>query len=157
MSKYIRAVSTNFIFFTISVIFFLIITPLAIHIMGEEFYGLWVILSALLLFSNVGTLGIGAIVMKFSSEASSVNESQTQFHKIMTAGFFIVLVMSIVTATVILLIRNPIVDNISTDPKLREQFRLAIFWIAAGIFPQFSAQVPRGYCLVVSRFALWLA
>ena len=49
MNKYLRAISSNLIFFTINAVFFLVITPVLIRVMGEEFYGLWTILMALML------------------------------------------------------------------------------------------------------------
>jgi len=58
MNKYLQAISANYIFFGINSIFFLIITPIAIRIMGDELYGLWTILIAILLLSNVGSLGM---------------------------------------------------------------------------------------------------
>ena len=147
MNKYLRAVSANFIFFAIGVIFFLIITPVAIKVMGEEFYGLWAVLLALMLFSNVGNLGIGAIVMKFSSEAPTGDDVQMQSNRVMTAGYFIVLAMAMITAIILLLARNLIANNINTNVEFREQFRQAILWIAASIFPQFLARVPQGFLL----------
>lgn len=147
MNKYLRAVSTNYIFFFINMIFFLAIVPVSIKIMGEEFYGLWVMLNALLLFSNVGNLGIDAIVMKFSSETSAKDDEQTQANRVMTAGYIIVFAMSVITSTLLLLARNPIADSIHTSNELREQFRIGVLWIAAATLPQFLSRVPQGFLL----------
>jgi O-antigen/teichoic acid export membrane protein len=67
VNKYLKAVSFNFLYLITSTIAFLILTPVAIRVMGEEFYGLYVILSSIMLFSNIGNLGIGTIVNKFYS------------------------------------------------------------------------------------------
>ena len=103
MNKYLSAISINFIFFIISLIFFLVITPLAIHLMGEEFYGLWAVLIALMLFSNVGSLGIDTIVTKFASEAPPQGSTQIQFNRVMSVGYLIVFAMSLITAVILLL------------------------------------------------------
>jgi O-antigen/teichoic acid export membrane protein len=147
VNKYLRAVSTNFAYLAVNAGFFLIVTPLAIKVMGEEFYGLWAMLSALMLFSNVGALGMDAIVMKFSSEASADGDPQTQSNKIITAGTFVLLAMSILTAALLLLARNLISGNINAGAALREDFRQAVVWIAASIVPQFLSRVPYGYLL----------
>ena len=147
MNKYLRAVSDNFIFFVINAIFFLAITPVAMRIMGEEFYGLWAVLSALLLFSNIGNLGIGAIVMKFASETAPRYEQQARTNRIMTAGYFIVIAMSVAMAAMLLLSRTLISDNIPMKAELRGQFLQALVWIAVSIFPQFLARVPHGFLL----------
>jgi O-antigen/teichoic acid export membrane protein len=168
MNKYLRAVSINFVFFAISTVFFLAITPFAIKVMGEEFYGLWAVLVALTLFSNVGNLGISAIVMKFSSESATHEGIQIQSNQVMTTGYFIVLVMAMVTSVILVLTRNLIADNINTSVEFREQFRQSILWVAASIFPQFLACVPQGFLLsqlhnqavrqieLLSSIALWL-
>jgi O-antigen/teichoic acid export membrane protein len=147
MNKYLRAISTNYIFFFINILFFFVITAVAIRVMGEIFYGLWVMLNALLLFSNVGNLGIDAIVMKFSSEIPTKDGEQLQANRVMTAGYIIVFVMSVITAVFLLVTRNLIADNINTTSELRDQFRIAVLWIAASIFPQFLARVPQGFLL----------
>jgi O-antigen/teichoic acid export membrane protein len=168
MNKYLRAVSDNFIFFAIHAIFFLAITPVAMRIMGEEFYGLWAVLSALMLFSNVGNLGIGAIMMKFASETTPRSEIQTRPNRIMTAGYLIVFAMSIIIVVFLLLARELISENIHMSAELRGQFPQALGWIAASIFPQFLARVPHGFLLsqlrnqtvrrieLVSSISLWL-
>jgi len=147
MNKYLRAILINFIFFAISTILFLAVTLFAIKLMGAEFYGLWVVLTALMLFSNVGNLGIGGIVMKFSSETSTQEDTQMQPSQVMTAGYVIAFTMAMITAIILSLARNLLADNINTSIELREQFRKAVLWIAAGIFPQFLACVPQGFLL----------
>lgn len=41
MNKYLKAVTANEFFFLLNTIAFLVLTPLAIRFMGEEFYGVW--------------------------------------------------------------------------------------------------------------------
>jgi O-antigen/teichoic acid export membrane protein len=147
MNKYLRAVSVNLVFLAANAIFFLAVTPVAIRVMGEEFYGLWAILSALMLFSSIGNLGVDAVVMKFSAEASAQGDPHTQSNRIMSAGFLIALTMSVITALSLMLVRNLVSDNISVSAELREQFRQALLWIAASLIPQFLARVPQGFLL----------
>lgn len=168
MNKYLSAITTNFVYFGISMAFFVVVTPLAIKVMGEEFYGLWAVISALMLFSNVGTLGISAIVMKFSSEAPAKNKSQIQFNYVITSGYVIVFGMAVITTIILLLARNLIADNINTNEQFREQFRAAVLWIAASIFPQFLTRVSYGFLVsqlrnrtarsieLFSSISLWL-
>jgi O-antigen/teichoic acid export membrane protein len=147
MNKYLRAVSNNFVFFVLNTIFFLAITPVAMRIMGEEFYGLWAVLSALMLFSNIGNMGIGSIVMKFSSETAPRGDGQPPSNRIMTAGYLIVFVMSVVMAVLMMLTRGFISDNIHVNAELKVQFQQAVVWITVSIFPQFLARIPHGFLL----------
>jgi len=146
MNKYLRAISANMIFFIISTVFFLVITPVAIKVMGEEFYGLWSILIALTLLSNVGALGINAIVMKFSSEAAAGNVEEG-WNRVLTAGYLLVGAMAILITVVFVFSRNLIADNIRTSIEFKEQFRQALLWVAAGILPQFLSLVPQGFLI----------
>jgi len=146
MNKYLKAVSANILFFVINIIFFLIITPIAIKIMGEEFYGLWTILLALMLFTNIGNLGVSTIVMKFASEVPKDN-FQTHSNRIITSGFIIVGIMALLVAILLLLTRYLIASNINTQIKFQEQLNNAILWIALSIFPQFLIRVPQGFLL----------
>jgi O-antigen/teichoic acid export membrane protein len=147
MNKYLRAISANYIFFIVNAIFFLAITPIAIRVMGEEFYGLWAVLLATMIFLNIGNLGIGAIVVKFSSESSQQADSQVHSNRVITSGYILVFAMAGITAALLLFSRNFIADSLQTSWELREQFRQSVFWIALSIFPQFLARVPQGFLL----------
>jgi O-antigen/teichoic acid export membrane protein len=86
----------------------------------------------------------------------------------MTAGYFIVFVMSVVMAVCMLLARGLISDNIHVNTELKLQFQQAAVWIAVSIFPQFLTRVPHGFLLsqlrnqtvrqieLFSSISLWL-
>lgn len=146
MNKYLKAISTNFIFLIVNTCAFLILTPLAIYKMGEDFYGLWAILNATMSFSNIGTLGIGSIVNKFSSEYSIKNPEETN-SEVIISGLVIILPMAIITAIILWAISGIIVNNIDIPPIIRKEFRLAIEICAIGIIPQFLIKIPQGFLL----------
>jgi O-antigen/teichoic acid export membrane protein len=146
MNKYIRAVGFNIIFLGISTIAFLVLTPLAIKVMGEEFYGLWTILTSIMLFSNVGTLGIGTIVNKFSAEETE--EAKEKFYgSIFSAAMIMILPMAILTMAVLWLASGLIARLNQLTPALEENFKLAINVCALGILPQYLTKIPQGFLL----------
>jgi O-antigen/teichoic acid export membrane protein len=145
MNKYFKAVSTNFVFFVINSLLFLVITPLSIRTMGVDFYGLWSILLAIALFSNIGTIGIGAIVNKYSAEFES--NGREYHHKVLTSGFIIIAPMAIIASSLVLLLRKFISGNLQTTSSLQSDFYNALLWIAFSLIPQFLAKVPQGYFL----------
>ncbi|NOH01023.1 MAG: oligosaccharide flippase family protein [Chloroflexi bacterium] len=147
MNKYLRAITANSFFLVITTIFFLIVTPLALRIMGEEFYGMWVVMVALMFFSNVGNLGVSAIVMKFSSESFQDGEFKQRINQVMTSGYVLVFLMSMATFLILLAAKGLIANSLNTSAVLKEQFQKALFWVALGVFPQFLARVPHGYLL----------
>jgi O-antigen/teichoic acid export membrane protein len=144
MNKYLRAISLNYIFFIISTVFFLIITSLAIRIMGEEMFGLWSILNAILLFSGIGMLGMGSIVNKFGSE---VGEKALSVNSILTAATIILLPMAGLIAAFLILTRRWISSQIGIAPSDQEQFSTAMIFTAISVFPQFVSRIPHGYLL----------
>ena len=144
MNKYIRAVSSNYIFFSINTIFFLIITAVAIRIMGEELYGLWAILNAVLLFSGIGMLGMGVVVNKFASEGG---ENALPANSIISAAVLILLPMAIIVMSLIIIARNWVAAQFGLTPQQQIQFSLALTLTALSIVPQFLGRIPHGYLL----------
>jgi O-antigen/teichoic acid export membrane protein len=144
MNKYFRAISANFFFFAISTIFFLLITAVAIRVMGDELYGLWVILNAILLFSGIGMLGMGIVVSKFASEAGELALSH---NSIISSAILILLPMAGLVVLVLFLTRGWIATKLGLTAELHQQFRLALVLTALSIIPQFFGRVPHGYLL----------
>jgi len=146
MNKYFKAISTNLIFMIVNIISFLVLTPLAIHSMGDEFYGLWSILYSVMLFSNIGTLGISSIVNKFAAEAS-IESSEKHNYDIINSAFSIILPMAIITTVILWLASGLIAKNMNVSLLMQNQFRNAIRICAIGIVFQFLAQIPQGFFL----------
>lgn len=144
MNKYIKAIFYNLIFFTISTLAFLILTPLAIRIMGDEFYGLWSILNAILVFSRIGNLGIGVVVIKFASEKSGANAGA---NAIITAGALIAIPMAMVSCGILILTRGWIIPRIAMPQALQEEFNQSIVIASLCLFPQYLSLVANGYLL----------
>lgn len=144
MNKYLRAVSANYAFFFINTIFFLVITPVAIRVMGEELYGLWAILNAILLFSGVGILSMGTIVNKFASEDDS---KAPPINGIISSGIIILLPMAMLIMFVIFLTRGWISKQFGVNNEQQFQIELALVFTAISVMPQFLGRIPHGYLL----------
>ncbi|MGE5775937.1 MAG: lipopolysaccharide biosynthesis protein [Chloroflexota bacterium] len=148
MNKYINAIYNNLIFFVINTLFFIVATPLAIKVMGDEFFGLWSILYAILILSNMGTLGIASIVTKFSAEVQVDDPSREYaLSKIICGGALIVLVMSIAAGLVYLGMRSLIAGWLAVAPDWQEQFSNAMIFVALSIPPLFLSKVSQGFLL----------
>ena len=134
MNKYFRAVLANYAFFLINTVFLLIITSIAVRVLGEEFYGLWTILNAIMLFSGVGTLGMGVVVNKFASEKG---KDAIAADIIISSGIIIMLPMAGLGMTAIILLREWIASHINVSPDLQVQFRQALGFTALTIISSF--------------------
>lgn len=150
--KYIKAVSYNFAYFLVSSLAYLVLTPIAIHVMGGEFYGLWMILFAVGQLSVIGTLGIESIVNKFASE---VNEEQDSGANILSSATTIVFSMALIVAVALFALRNPLAESINPSPEYQQQFKDGLAIYALVIIPQFLIRVFHGFFLsqIMNRFA----
>jgi O-antigen/teichoic acid export membrane protein len=148
LNKYVVAVSTNMVFFFVNTVFFLAITPVAIAVMGLEFYGLWIVLNALTLFSGIGALGMDAVVSKFSSEFHREYQDARDYSgEVLTAGGLIILPAAGLVAVILILIRHVIAGALHVSPVLQEQFGRSVFIAAIGLLPLFALRLPLGYLL----------
>lgn len=147
MNKYIKAISANLIFFGISTIFFFLVTPIAIKLMGEEFYGLWIVFLSLILLSNAGTFGIDTIVNKYVAEVSAKEDSKKIYNQIISAGFIIIFGFAVSISIILFALRNILISNINTNQIFKSQLPIALILLIIGIFPQFFSRVPQGFLL----------
>lgn len=151
MNKYLKAITYNFVFFAFSTLAFLVLTPLAIRVMGDEFFGLWSIIFSVAQFTNIGTLGIGSIVNKLASENSC---SDSEASNIISSALLITLPMAVVTACLVLLCLGFLVESIKPSITYLFQFKYALIISSLTIIPQFANKVFQGYFLsqIKNRF-----
>lgn len=151
-NKYRQAVLYNFTYFLVSSLAYLLLTPLAIHVMGAEFYGLWMILFAVGQLSVIGALGITSIVNKFASE---VTEQPDANDSILSSAILIVLAMALLVAGVLFAARGLLADGINPSVAYLQQFKDALALSALATIPLFLIRVFQGFFLsqIMNRFA----
>ena len=151
-NKYTKAVTYNFAYFVVSSLAYLVLTPIAIRVMGGEFYGLWMILFAVGQFSVIGTLGIDSIVNKFGSE---VNDEPGAGANILSSAMLIVFSMALIVAVALFALRNPLAEAINPSFEFLQQLKNGLAVYALVIIPQFLIRVFHGFFLsqIMNRFA----
>ena len=150
MGKYSRFVSTNILFWGINTIVFVLITPLAMHVMGQVFYGLWVVLlSILLVISNIGTLGMLHVTNKFASQLPKNGLAHNEhLGSVLSSGIIILLPASLLATSILLLTRPTIITLIKIPSNSgRSEFYRALTWGAIALVPIFLSRVPAGLLL----------
>lgn len=147
MNRYLNAVFTNISFFILYTAFLLITVPVAVQKMGEEFYGLWVVLKSLLFVGGISSYSLTTVVMKLAAESTSEN---VRVNKIMTAAYIVIIVISLITMTFFFIFRGAISSTLDTSHLLQEQMKKAVIWIALAIIPYSMIYIPLGFLL--SRF-----
>ena len=143
-NRYARAISSNILYFLLSSAAYLVLTPVAIRVMGDELYGLWSILFALAQFTSLGTLGIEPIVNKFAAEN---HEDPVQTNRILSSALVIVLVMAFALAIAVFFLRDLLTRAINPSSMYYNQLNSSIVVYVFIIFPLFLTRVLRGFLL----------
>jgi len=144
LNKYLKAISTNLIFFAISSLAYLIIIPLSIRAMGDEFFGLWSIILAIEWVAHVGSLGIGLIVNKLASEN---NHSDSETSSIISSALLIILPAAFISIFILFVSRNTLVNYINPPLAYLIQFKYALTIYGFAIIPEFVNEIFHGYFL----------
>lgn len=155
MNRYLRAISSNLIFFVLNTTFLFVSIPFAVRIMGEEFYGLWIVLKSILMVGGIGSASLGTVVMKFSSEAPDGEDADMQANRVMSSAYIIAISISLLMASILVLMRGVINSAIGVSSVYQEQLAKTIPWVAFAIFPYSMSFIPLGFLL--SRLDHWRA
>ena len=142
MNKYIRAIISNYLFFFASTVLFLVITPVAVHNMGDVLFGMWSILLAILGFSSIGDLGLGVVVNKFASEYL---EDPKEICTIISTGILILLPMALISFLILIIARNFLIPTLDIPEEFLSDFEKAWVIIGLCLFPQFLSRIVHGY------------
>ncbi len=98
--------------------------PLYLHFLGYEQYGVWLVLSTVLTFAQLGNLGIGQAVMKLVAEEYGRHDLEAA-QQYMASAIAILAASGAVVFAVILLFRAPIVALF----KLSEENARMVSWM----------------------------
>lgn len=82
--------------------------PVYLHFLGYEKYGVWLVLSTVLVFAQLGNLGIGPAVMKLVAEEHGRGDSRG-IQRYVTTALLLICVSGTVVLTVILVFKGQIV------------------------------------------------
>lgn len=90
--------------------------PLYLHFLGYEQYGIWLVLSTVLSFAQLGNLGIGPAVTKLVAEEYG-RKNLEAVQQYITSAVAILVVSGAGVVALILLLRTPIVSLFKLSPQ----------------------------------------
>lgn len=90
--------------------------PLYLHFLGYEQYGIWLVLSTVLSFAQLGNLGIGPAVTKLVAEEYG-RKNLEAVQQYITSALAILVVSGAIVVALILLFRTPIVALFKLSPE----------------------------------------
>jgi O-antigen/teichoic acid export membrane protein len=149
--SFANASLSNTIFFVAQSAVFLVLTPVTLHVLGNESYGLWTIMLAILGFSNLAQFGIDATIVKYTAQYSVNDERNEKFSAAVTFCYIFVLLTSILFCLAIWLLRFWISQVLNVNPNLTKILPGVFGIIALGTIPGFLFSVSRGILLGLIR------
>jgi O-antigen/teichoic acid export membrane protein len=138
---------SNTLFFIAQSAVFLILTPVTLHVLGNEVYGLWTIMLAVLGFSNLAQFGIDSAIVKYTAQYSVRNERNDKLSTVITFSYIFVIVTSSLIALAIWLLRFWIAQALKVNSNLTHILPSVFGLIALGTIPGFLFSVSRGILL----------
>ncbi|MBX3048633.1 MAG: lipopolysaccharide biosynthesis protein [Anaerolineales bacterium] len=168
MSFFQKIIAGNFVYLLVNTLFFLFITPISIRVMGDDFFGVWSLLNALVIVSVGGTLGVGTIVNKMASEAPNGDASTNYYNRIISSAFLVASMASLLVGGLGFGFREVFVKHVTNNRELQLQLAMAIPVLCVAVLPRFLSQVIVGFLLAqfanrrvrqietVSMMALWI-
>ncbi len=134
----------NVFYLGLQSLLFLVLTPLVLHALGPEVFGLWTILAAIAGFASLANFGIGAGVTKYVSEFAVAEEAGTRISAVVSFGFLFLLASGLVTGVLLFFLRHWISGLLAPHPYDSSQLSRALVVISCGIAPTFLTQLPKG-------------
>ena len=86
-----RDVMSGSIMAGVNMALLLISYPIYLQYLGVELYGLWATFSVLLVFGQMGQLGINQSIIKFVAESTELNDDGNSVAEYITAAFIILI------------------------------------------------------------------
>lgn len=129
--KVIRNAFFNSGAWILTILISLMVTPMMIKLMGEEFYGIFLVLSGLIGYYGLLDMGVGQGIIKFVSEYYAKSENELLINVLNTSLLFQIITGFIGTLFIIVLL-NPIlvVLKISTAHIIETKASLLVFAIS---------------------------
>jgi O-antigen/teichoic acid export membrane protein len=142
----------NLFFFCIQSLLFLVFTPWLLKVLGEELYGFWSILIALVGFASLGNFSFGSALVKYVAEFNVSENSRDSLSAAILFGFVSLLLLGVFVAIIVFTLSGWIVNRFATVTISLTDLTIAIRLAAISIVPLFIIQVPTGIFAGLVRY-----
>jgi len=131
-----RNLVSTYVVYGASVLAALVLTPVIVHALGKEAYGLWVFIGSITVFVQLLDLGVGPSVVRFGAHARGA-QSPEEISALASVGIVVYAIIGAATvvAGVVLAVIVPYL--ISIPHSLVEPARAATLLVVAGIAVRF--------------------
>ena len=150
-NRFIGAGISNLVYLGAQTVLFIVLTPLLLHRMGQEIYGVWMLMLSIFGFATIANFGTASTATKYTSQFLGSENAGQKLSVVFTFSYSTMLVISVVACSVLLLLRPWLVENIDIGPLVPASFSQALAVIAVSLLPFFLGLVSRGILLGLVR------
>jgi len=131
----------------------LIVTPIVLHTLGEEPFGIWAFIGAITIYLSVLDLGVGPSVVRYSAAARGARATD-ETNTIASVGLALYGVIGLVTLPVGLGLAWVVPALVSTPDDLVSEARIATFLVVLSIAARFPLGLFNNLLIGQQRFDL---
>ncbi len=137
MARITKNITSNVLAFVISVIIPILLTPFVIHRLGNQHYGLWILIGSVIGYYGLLDLGIGSSVVRYVSKYIAADDEQNLNGFVNTVLFMFILVSiaAIIVSGVLSLFLADFFDLSEADAALFSRLVLVLGMAFALSFP----------------------
>ncbi len=137
---------TNLTYLAIQSLLFLLLTPWALRILGDELFGLWTIMLAVIGFAGLANLGANSAVVKYTSQFQGSDDSR-MFSAAITFSYVFMFVAGVIASAGLWMVRYWLAARLETDTSSIMLLGNALGLMAIGLTPLLLGQVSKGVLL----------
>jgi O-antigen/teichoic acid export membrane protein len=138
----------------IDALVFMVLIPVVVHTVGQEHYGLWSLVWAVVSLFAVVDFGFGASVVKYVADARGKGDSN-RLRRVVCTLFWVFVAQSAVLGVVSLLLLRGFGGLFDLSPELRPTAEIVFVVVASGFLLKLPTAMFRG--VLTGDQKLWLA
>ena len=131
-----RNLVSTYVVYGVTVLAALVVTPVIVHALGKEAYGLWVFIGSITVFVQLLDLGVGPSVVRFGAHARGA-QTPEEISSLASVGIVVYAIIGAATVIVGVLLAVIVPYLISIPADLVEPARAATLLVVAGIAVRF--------------------
>ena len=131
-----RNLVSTYVVYGASVLAALVVTPVIVHALGKEAYGLWVFIGSITVFVQLLDLGVGPSVVRFGAHARGARTPE-EISALASVGIVVYAIIGAATVVVGVVLAVVVPYLISIPDDLVDPARAATLLVVAGIAVRF--------------------
>ncbi len=131
-----RNLVSTYVVYGASVVAALVLTPVIVHALGKDAYGLWVFIGSITVFVQLLDLGVGPSVVRFGAHARGA-QTPEEISALASVGLVVYAIIGVATVVVGIVLAVIVPYLISIPHELVEPARAATLLVVAGIAARF--------------------